>query len=312
MNKEFERITELTRDFPAHPNVLHTIGDDTAVLNDYTLINVDTLVENDHFTLAWSTPEQIGKKAMEVNVSDIAAMGGYPTYGLISLVITKDTPTGWMHKLYDGIKDVCKKYNCTIIGGDTTKGALHMISITLFGKTTPENLCLRSSAKPGDLVCVTGEVGGSTAGYKTLRAGEKLTPYIQKRHLEPVARLDASKYIAPLASAMIDVSDGVASETRHIAEQSNVGVTIYEDKLPIHPEVSTAEKKLGLPQSSCALSGGEDFELLFTITPEHEQELKKSFTDYTIIGEITAETTKQELIQKNGQVIPLPGGYEHV
>ena len=314
---EFSLIHELTSKFTDFHQIKTGIGDDAAVIDNHgklQLITTDTLVENDHFSIKWSTPYQIGKKAFEVNVSDIAAMGGLPTLTLVSLVINKNISTSFLQEIYRGIKEICNKYQITLIGGDTTHGTELVISITLLGKVNPENLCLRSHAKTNDLIGVTGKVGASYAGFLALKNNISLDQfsYIKKKHLEPQSRLTASQIIAPYANAMIDVSDGVASEVRHIAQNSKKGAIIYTKKLPINPEVDKIEQKLKLKKNTCALSGGEDFELLFTITEENVLKLQNHFQDFTVIGKILADPKKLDLIDFDNQRIDLPFGYDHL
>ncbi len=313
---EFELIETLTKKFPTFHQIFKGIGDDTAVIkideNNFQLLTVDTLVENDHFNCTWSTPQQIGKKSIEVNISDIAAMGGLPTYALISIVLTPKTKTKWIQEVYKGIQEVCQKYKVTLIGGDTTHGEIAMISITMLGIANKKNLSLRSQAKKNDLICVTGQVGGSSAGYQALKRNIKITNYIFKKHLEPISRLEASKIISPLVNAMIDVSDGIGSETKHIATQSKLGAIIYEDKLPVHKDVLEIEKKINLKPYYCALSGGEDFELLFTINYDKINELKNNFNDFTIIGKMLDKKKNLTLIRSDGFKDKLPKGWDHL
>lgn len=317
---EFGLIKELTKNFKVYQkNIKVGIGDDAAVrqigLNKFEVITLDTLVENDHFNLAWSKPEQIGRKAIEVNVSDVAAMGAKPTYALASLVISKNINLAWLKKLYAAMQKLCAEYKISLIGGDTTHGEIAMISIAMAGEASRKNLCLRSGAKIDDLICVSGETGGSMAGYLSFKNGLKLTAYLKKRHLEPKARLGLSQKIAAYASAMIDVSDGVASEVKHIASVSEKGALVYAEKLPIHQDVFRLEEKLKLKKYYCALSGGEDFELLFTISAKNLAKLKTKLSSrekISIIGKITNKPNEFNLILPSGQAQKLPDGWDHL
>lgn len=315
---EFGLIKYLTKDFVNYnKQVKLGIGDDAAIISSQKdkleVMTLDTLVENDHFNCKWSTPYQIGMKSMEVNVSDIAAMGAVPNYALASIVITDNTDIKWLEDLYRGIKQVCDKYKISLIGGDTTRGSIKMVSVTMAGAAVKP--CLRSGAKKGDLICVTGQVGGSFAGYLGFKNKKKLALYVKKRHLEPKARLDISNKIAQFASAMIDVSDGVASEVKHIANNSSKGAIIYAKNLPIHDDVFKMEEKLGLNKYYCALSGGEDFELLFTISKQNLAKLQKlkliNKNEISVIGEIVADKNKLELILENNKKTEIPGGWDH-
>lgn len=290
---EFKLINELTDDFMKYQSDLKAgVGEDVAVIkqNDgFLLATTDALVENDHFNVEWSTPEQIGKKAVEVNVSDIASTGGRPTYLLASLVLRKATAEKWIKGVYRGMKRACDKYKITLAGGDTTHGEINVISVALLGKT--KRPILRSGAKTGDLICVTGQVGGSSAGLNKLLTKKKMPSILKKKHLEPVARLDVSGNIAKCANSMIDVSDGVASEIRHLCEQSQKGAMVRLDGIPLCPGATLRD----------ALSGGEDFELLFTVPKKDRVKLKN--VDFTVIGEIK---------NQNFGIRPdLPGGFDH-
>lgn len=328
---EFGLIDVWQKKLPKFSGFSVGIGDDAAVRTlpngNLEVWTTDTLVENDHFNRSWSSPEQVGSKAIEVNVSDVAAMGAVPKFVLVNLVLSPEISQEWTERLYDSIGRVCAKYEISVVGGDTTHGALAMISITCVGEIESKNsgnLCLRSDAEVGDLICVTGEVGGSMAGYMGFKngvlgdgighpQGERLWDwcYVLKRHLEPKSRLGASGIIAPLAHAMIDVSDGVASEVKHICRRSSVGAKVFAEKLPIHEEVFAMEENLGKKKFSFALSGGEDFELLFTIAPENAKKLRGKFGDFSVVGEITGNKDQRDLILPNGDIDVLPGGWDH-
>jgi len=300
IKNEFQLIKTLTKNFKIYHHDLKVgIGDDTAVIKNgkkYFLLTCDCLVENDHFNCAWATPKQIGRKAVEVNVSDIAAAGGLPKYMLVSIVLTKDTREKWVKDVYTGMKEICDKYKITLAGGDTTHGPIKMLDIFLLGET--KKPILRSNAKTNDLICVTGQVGGSTAGLKLFRQNKKVPIILRQKHLEPKARLDVSHIIAKYANSMIDVSDGIGSEVRHICEESKKGAIIYAEKIPLCPGATLKD----------ALSGGEDFELLFTINKNKLKKLKN--IDYTVIGEI--KNKKYGIwLMKNFNKLLMPKGYDH-
>lgn len=300
-----------------HDEVLVGIGDDAAVLKitgdpqNYLLVTTDTLVANDHFNTAWSSAEQIGNKSVECNVSDIAAMGGTPTFMFISLILTSSTTVEWSEELYRGIADSCKKFNIAILGGDTTHGPVETINITLFGKVSKENLCLRSHAVPGDLLAVTGQLGASTAGLQYLRNNIPLPTYLREKHITPKCRLETAKKIAPYVHAMIDISDGLASEVNHICTQSETGALIHADKIPLHGEVIKAGKTLGIDPLNFALNGGEDFELLFSVNEKNLEKLNQTGETYHIIGRITDLAQGCFIQTEDGKKIPLKGGYDH-
>jgi thiamine-monophosphate kinase len=300
-----------------HDEVIMGIGDDAAVLKiagdrqHYMLVTTDTLVGNDHFNISWSSAQEIGNKSVECNVSDIAAMGGFPTFMFISLVLMPDTTVEWSEALYHGIADSCKKYNIVILGGDTTHGPVETINITLFGKVAKENLCLRSHAKAGDILAVTGPLGGSTAGLYYLRNKIPLPPYLREKHITPKCRLHTAQKIAPFVHAMIDISDGLASEVKHICKQSKTGAIIHADKIPLHDEVIKAGQKLNVDPVEFALNGGEDFELLFSINENDLEKLNQTGESYYIIGKITSQDQGCFIQTEKGKKVPLKGGYDH-
>jgi thiamine-monophosphate kinase len=315
---EFELIQRLSKLIPADNNeVVKGIGDDAAVLRiapepaPYLLVTTDMLVENHHFCRTWSAPEQIGVKAAECNLSDIAAMGGVPQWMFASISLPEDIDVAWVENMYRGIARSCQTHKVVLLGGDTTRGENITINITLLGRVEPDRLCLRSAARPGDLIMVTGTLGASAAGCALLNKGKQPSKYLMEKHLTPTCRLDISGQIAFHANAMIDISDGLGPETRHICTQSNVGARIYARDIPIHEEVRTAARLLRVDPLEWALSGGEDFELLFTIAPEKLDPLGTCKTALFKIGEITDAAAGIVLIESSGRAMGLPGGYDH-
>jgi thiamine-monophosphate kinase len=310
---EFALIKDITKDFKIYDrSVVKAVGDDAAVIKrgkGYEVITTDTMVEGDHFHCGWSTPYQIGRKLVEVNVSDVVAMGADPELLLVNLVLRDGVDVQFVQELYRAIKDGCDRYKITLLGGDTTHGKIMMLNATLTGST--KKPVLRSGAKVGDLVCLTGDVGASTAGFKMFLSGKKPTGQVWRRHIEPYCRYDLGKKIAKFAHSMIDVSDGVASEVRHICNESGVGALVDAKKIPIHPQTEEAAKSLGKRGLDFALSGGEDFELLFTISVKDLPKLQKTVKDFKVIGEITSGKKGVRYIELNGQVRDLPGGYDH-
>lgn len=360
---EFDHITWLRKNLPTtNSSVIKSIGDDCAVIDlgdKYQIVTADMLVDGDHFKLEWSTPQQIGMKCMEVSISDIAAMGGVPTFAFVSICLTGKEPEGFIEALYEGMKRSCdldqslvnshwllasnkndlmtndqspmtKRHNynnnfqnqkktINIIGGDITHGATTVINVTLMGEVAKEDCILRSSAQEGDIICVTGNLGGSWAGLEYLwkhgipndiSQTDTFIQYCLKKHLEPKSRLEAGQILKNYATAMIDVSDGLGSEVRHIAKESGVGAIVYEDKIPLADEVKQMADFLDISPYKWALSGGEDFELVFTIPPEKETELK-DLLDFFVVGTVKNQQSGIKLIKKDGSEIELPGGYEH-
>lgn len=302
---EFGLIDRLAERVEDKEGLIKGIGDDCAVLEDgdtYNLMTTDMLVSGDHFNRDWHTPKQIGSKSIVVNISDIAAMGGYPEWGLISIALPDDIDVEYIDEIYSGMLEASKEYDLTIIGGDTTHGDILVINVVVIGKVEKENLCLRGDAEVGDFVCVTGDLGKSWAGLDLLRAGkEGYTGY----HLEPKCRLEEGRKLAPHVNAMIDVSDGLASEVNHICRESNVGALIDKDKVPISEKTKGAARTLDKDPMFWALSGGEDFELVFTIPKEKISLIQE--IDHVIVGEITEEG----VYLVDGEKTELKGGYDH-
>lgn len=293
------------------------IGDDAAVIRtapepaSYLLVTTDILAEGSHFKTQWATAEQIGIKAAEVNLSDIAAMGGTPSWMFISLVLAEGVEAEWVHGLYKGIADRCRRHGVAVAGGDTTRGMVNTINITLMGNVSPHELCLRSHARPGDILMVTGPLGASAAGLGLLLEDKQPSAYLFEKHVAPTCRLDISASIACLANAMIDISDGLGSEVHHICRRSKTGACIDAGLIPVHPDVKAAAIMLGMNPLEFALSGGEDFELLFSIDPVNLKELEKTDVTYYQVGQITEMSEGVTLLTPDGNKIPLPGGYDH-
>lgn len=306
---EFRLIEEVAGK-PGSKQVVVGVGDDAAVLDYGTdkllLWTTDMLCEGDHFRLDWSTPAQIGMKAMHANISDIAAMGGTPAHVLVSLSVTRKTEVEWVRELYRGMNSVADMLGFEIVGGDTTHSSMHVINVTVLGTVQEDELCLRSDAKAGDLICVTGDVGKSMAGLRLLLEG---VDGDFSGHLEPKCRLSEAHGIAPYANAMIDVSDGIASEVRHICGKSGVGALVERNKIPVSESTVESGEKLGEDPVDYALNGGEDFELLFTIPEEKLGEINVD-CPVTAIGKITGKEDGVK-INNNGDMSELTGGFNH-
>jgi thiamine-monophosphate kinase len=300
-----------------HGELVVGIGDDAAVIRTgpepapYLVVTTDLLVEGSHFNDKWCSPEQVGQKAVACNASDIAAMGGKPAWMFVSLVLTPRTEVDWVEELYRGMGKACRNHGIVLAGGDTTHGPVTSLNVTLLGNVTQDHLCLRSQARPGDAVMVTGTLGASAATLALLNKNHEPGTYLRNKHCAPGCRLDISDTIAPLANAMIDISDGLGSEIRHICRQSRVGAEISTDQIPLHSEVRRAADLLGLDPVDFALQGGEDYELLFTIPPQQAEELKKRTADCRQIGIITQKQCEPMQIMPDGSKIRMPDGYNH-
>ena len=308
---EFGLIKRISRKIK-DKNVRTQIGDDTAVIKiggKFVLFTTDTLVEDDHFSLKWSSPFQIGKKAMEINVSDIAAMGGEPKYALLSLCLKRDERVEWVDELYRGIYSVARRYGFEIVGGNVTHGKQTVIDVSMLGET--KKPVLRSKAKVNDLICVTGDLGKSKAGLELLKKfGKRAKRFvISKSHLEPRARLKESRIISKFANSMIDVSDGLASEVKHICELSKKGAVIYREKIPISKQTKLAADLVKKDTLDFALHGGEDFELVFTVSKKNLESLKNELK-FSVVGKILHKKEGIHLLDK-GRKKKLGKGYDH-
>ena len=308
---EFALINRIKKDIRLYSkDIAVGIGDDAAVLKcdkDYLLFTTDMLVENDHFSLKYSSAEQIGMKAVEQNVSDIAAMGGMPKYALISLALPNDTDVKFVDGLYRGLNKKCKKYRISVVGGNVTHSREIVINVALTGSVEKKFLALRSGAKIGDLIFCSGDVGKSTAGLELLRNNLRGKSVIS--HLEPKSRLKLARELVKIGvNSMIDVSDGIASEVRHICRESGVGALIYSDKIPISKTTIKDSKKLKRDALDFALYGGEDFELIFTASKNKLEKLKKF--DAAIIGKIVHKKYGIKLL-KGSKKLDLESGFDH-
>ena len=297
------------------------IGDDAAVLdfsNKKTLISTDLLLENIHFDLRYVPLKHLGYKAVQVNLSDIYAMNGIASQITFSIGLSSKFPLEAVEEIYEGALIACKKYGVDLVGGDTSASAQGLVlSITSIGYAEESKIAYRSGAKEGDLLCVSGDLGGAYVGLQLLEREKNIflenpniqpdlegKDYIVERQLKPDARKDVVELLAFLdikPTSMIDVSDGLASEILHICKASNVGCKLYEEKIPIDPMTYETAREFGLDPTVCALSGGEDYELLFTI-PQADYDKIKGQLDISVIGYITEANAGKEMISKSGHV----------
>lgn len=304
---EFGLIDRITRK-PKSKNVLVGIGDDAAVVKaekDLQVLTTDCLVEGDHFTREWFTPKQIGMKAIEINVSDIAAMGAIPRYVLVSLCLPQDLEVDFVQEMYKGMWKACDKYDIEIIGGNMTHSNQIIISITLTGEVDKKNLSLRSGAKTGDFIFVSGHIGNGRAGLRIFQEKLKGFEDVRKKYLEPKSQLGTALEIAPYVNSMIDISDGLAPEIKHICDESKCGAVIYKEKIPIKDEVRDVAKNLKEDEYDYALFGGEDFELVYTVPEKHLGKIKGF-----LIGEITKDRTIR-ISSKDKEKFVAKKGYDH-
>ncbi|MCR9287818.1 MAG: thiamine-phosphate kinase [Bacteroidetes bacterium] len=329
---EFGLIDHLTKNFKLkNQSSFKGIGDDAAIIENgdfATVISTDMLVEGIHFDLMYSPLKHLGYKSVIVNLSDIYAMNAFPKQITVSLALSNRFSVEALDELYEGIHLACEKYNVDLVGGDTTsirKGMV--ISVTAIGQGEKDKLVYRNGAKVGDLLCITGDVGAAYLGLQILEREKQVylsnpgvqpdlenQKYLVGRQLKPEARKDMIEAFAKnklIPTSMIDVSDGVASEVFHICKQSGVGAIVEESGVPIHPEAQYRAISFNLDPITCALSGGEDYELLFTIDPKDVDKVKY-LPDIYIMGEIVPKEDGIKLHTKGGNVHQITAqGWQH-
>lgn len=322
---EFGLIDHLTKAVElTQKSTVKGIGDDAAVLDfggDRILVSTDLLLEGVHFDLRYVPLKHLGYKAIQVNLSDIYAMNGLATQVTLSLGLSSKFPLEAVEEIYEGALLACKKYGVDMVGGDTSSSVQGLvISVTSMGYAKDLDIAYRSGAEEGDLVCVSGDLGGAYMGLQLLEREKKIflenpeiqpdlegKDYIIERQLKPESRKDVVELLASVGvkpTSMIDVSDGLASEILHICKASGKGCKLYEEKIPIDPMTYETARDFGLDPTICALSGGEDYELLFTVK-QADYEKIKNLSDISIIGHITDAAAGKELISKSGKVHPI-------
>lgn len=319
---EFGLIKTLTQHIQLfNPETIKGVGDDAAILKiglEETVVSTDMLTEGVHFDLSYVPLKHLGYKSVVVNLSDIYAMNATPKQLLVAIAISNRFSLEAVEELYAGILLACNKYKVDLIGGDTTssKGGL-TISITAIGQVEHGKAVLRSGAKEKNLLCVSGDLGGAYMGLQLLereksvfKENPKIQPdlegkdYILERQLKPEARKDVVQLLKDLnitPTSMIDISDGLSSEILHLCQESNVGVELYEEKIPIDPMTYDTARDFGLDPTVCALSGGEDYELLFTVDMADYDKIKNQ-PDISIIGHMTAPEKGKLMVAKSGSV----------
>lgn len=322
---EFKLIELLTKAFKIdQASTVKGVGDDAAVLkfeNNFTVVSTDLLVEDVHFDLSYVPLKHLGYKAVMVNLSDIYAMNARPTQITVSIAVSNRFPLEALEELYAGIHTACKLYKVDLVGGDTTssnKGLV--ISITALGIANENGLVYRNGAQPNDLLVLTGDIGAAYLGLQILKREKevfKVNPnnqpdlsmytYLIERQLKPEARKDIFELLKQLEvkpTSMIDVSDGLSSEIIHLATQSMVGCNLFEDKIPLDPQVINTSEEFNLDSTTIALSGGEDYELLFTIKQEDYSKIKGN-PNLSVIGHITEAKEGIHLITRANTKIPI-------
>ena len=322
---EFGLIEHLTKNFDVkQSSTLKSIGDDAAVLDfkaKKVVVSTDLLIEGVHFDLAYMPLRHLGYKAVVVNLSDIAAMNAKPTQITVSVAVSNRFPLEALEELFDGITYASRTYNVDVIGGDTTSSQKGLIiSITAIGEANQEDIVYRDGAKQSDLLVVTGDIGSAYMGLKVLEREKQvfevnpnsqpdleMYSYLVERQLKPEARTDIRELLEKLdikPTSMMDVSDGLSSEIIHICKQSKVGCNLYEDKLPIDPQLINVCEEFIIDSTTVAINGGEDYELLFTIAMDDFDKIKAN-PNFTVIGHMTQESEGIHLITRANTKIPL-------
>ncbi len=322
---EFGLIKHLTQHILHHqPTTIKGVGDDAAVIeynNKQTVITTDMLIEGVHFDLTYVPLKHLGYKSVMVNLSDLLAMNAKPEQILVSIAISNRFSLEAIEELYAGMLLACNKNSVDLIGGDTTSSRSGLvISITAIGSAEKDKVVYRNTAKENDLLCVSGDLGGAYMGLQILerekavfKDNPNLQPdltgkdYILERQLKPEARFDVIDLFEKInlqPTAMIDISDGLSSEILHLVTQSDVGVDLYEEKIPIDTETYETAREFNLDPTMCALNGGEDYELLFTINMSDYEKLKNKNL-VSVIGHITKKEKGYNMIAKDGTVHPI-------
>ncbi len=329
---EFGLIDHLTSTFELRqPSSIKGVGDDGAVIDNgdmMTVVSTDMLVEGIHFDLMYSPLKHLGYKSIVVNLSDIYAMNATPKQVTVSIALSNRFSVEALEELYDGIKRACEYYQVDLIGGDTTSSPKGLyISVTAIGQVEKDRVVYRNTAKVGDLICITGNVGAAYLGLQLLEREKQLylsnpnikpdleeQDFLVGRQLKPEARRDMIEVFKKSGlqpTSMIDVSDGVASEIFHICKQSKVGAFVEESGVPIHPDAQMMALKFQLDPITCALNGGEDYELIFTVDPKDLDKVKY-LPDIYIMGEIVPESDGIKLHTKGGNIHDLSAqGWKH-
>jgi thiamine-monophosphate kinase len=322
---EFGLIKHLTAQFDIQqPSTILSVGDDAAVIDHLgaqTVITTDLLIEGVHFDLMYTPLKHLGYKSVVVNLSDVYAMNARPTHVTMSIGVSNRFSVESLEEFYAGVYAACEAYGVDLIGGDTASSQKgFIISVTALGEVQPNKVVKRSGARPGDLICCSGYLGGSYIGLLFLEREKKIylenpniqpdlegEDYVIGRLLKPEARKDIIDFFEEqgiVPTAMMDISDGLSSELLHIAEQSKTGSVIYEEKIPVHEEMKRAAYKFELDPTACALSGGEDYELVFTIRQEDHDKIILN-EQISVIGYVTEQEKGNTIITKGGNAHPI-------
>lgn len=330
---EFGLIEHLTKNIELqNASSVLGVGDDAAVIDHFgkqTVVTTDLLVEGVHFDLVYTPLKHLGYKSVVVNLSDIYAMNATPTQIVISLGISNRFGLEALDDFYEGVYAACEKYGVDLVGGDTTSSQKgFIISVTAIGEVAPDKFIKRNTAQKGDLICVSGYLGAAYIGLLFLEREKKIylespgvqpdlegESYVIGKLLKPEARKDIIEFLASSAitpTAMIDISDGLSSEILHICKQSNLGCVLYEEKIPVNEQMKQAAFKFEIDPTACALSGGEDYELLFTI-PQSDYDKLVLNEEISVVGYMTEAEQGSMIITKGGSKHPITAqGWNHL
>jgi len=330
---EFGLIDHLTRNIEIqNASTVLGVGDDAAVIDHFgkqTVLTTDLLVEGVHFDLIYTPLKHLGYKSVVVNLSDVYAMNAIPTQIILSIGISNRFSLEALDEFYEGVYAACEKYGVDLVGGDTTSSQKgFIISLTAIGEVAPDNYVKRSTAKKGDLLCVSGDLGAAYVGLLFLEREKKIfiespgvqpdlegETYVIGRLLKPDARKDIVEFFAAnqiKPTAMMDISDGLSSEILHICKDSNLGCVLYEEKIPVSEEMKKAAFKFEIDPTACALSGGEDYELLFTVAQEDYEKLVLN-EQISVVGYMTGPEEGAHIITKGGSKHPVTAqGWNHL
>lgn len=322
---EFGLIHHLTKNIEIQQaSTILGVGDDAAVIDHFgkqTVVTTDLLIEGIHFDLSYTPLKHLGYKSIIVNLSDICAMNATPTQVTLSIGVSNRLSVEALEEFYEGVYAACEKYGVDLVGGDTASSQKgFIISVTALGEINADKVVRRSTAKPGDLICCSGDLGGAYLGLLFLEREKKIylenpriqpdlegESYVIGRLLKPEARKDIVEWLEKAniqPTSMMDISDGLSSEVLHICADSGVGCVLYEDKLPISEETRNAAFKFQIDPTACALSGGEDYELLFTIRQEDYEKIR--FVEKaSVIGYITEAEKGAHIVTKSGNAYPI-------
>jgi thiamine-monophosphate kinase len=322
---EFGLIEHLTKNNESqNASTILSVGDDAAVMDHFgkqTVMTTDMLVEGIHFDLSYTPLKHLGYKSVIVNLSDVYAMNAVPTQITISLAFSNRFSVESLDEFYQGVYEACDKYNVDLVGGDTTSSQKgFIICVTAIGEVSPDQYVTRSGAKVNDLICVSGDLGSAFLGLTLLEREKKIfletqgaqpqfenQDYIIRRILRPEARRDIIEFFAEneiMPTSMIDISDGLSSEILHICKQSDIGCILYEEKIQVNDAARQFAYTLELDPTACALSGGEDYELLFTVSQSDYEKISLN-PDISIVGHITEKKDGAVIITKGGNQFPL-------